>query len=154
MWPYLFLYCFEFRIRNGKYVWHYFVFCIKTAIVFHNLQRCLYWKLAFNVRVFRSPDTEAILNVSVSPGLKLVVVTTISSPTFQSTAVSKVTEFDPLSAVSARWVQVTLRGAPNRSRPPKTAAMCTETYGRHVVSISTAFKRSHVFTSACKSLII
>ena len=75
-----------------------------------------------------SPDTDAILNVSVSHGLKLVVVMTISSPTFQSTAVSKVIVFDPLSAVLARWVQVMVRGAPNRSRPPKTAVMCTETH--------------------------
>ena len=57
-----------------------------------------------------SPDTEAILNVSVSHGLKLVVVMTISSPTFQSTAVSKEIVFDPLAAVFARWVQVMLHG--------------------------------------------
>ena len=73
-----------------------------------------------------SPDTDAILNVSVSHGLKLVVVMTISSPTFQSTAVSKVTFSDPLSAVFARWVQVMVRGAPNRSRPPKTAECAQE----------------------------
>ena len=75
-----------------------------------------------------SPDTETILKVSVSHGLKLVVVMTISSPTFQSTAVSKVIVFDPLSAVLARWVQMMERGAPNRSRPPKTAEMC-----RHIL---------------------
>ena len=73
-----------------------------------------------------SPDTDAILNVSVSHGLKLVVVMTISSPTFQSTAVSKVIFSDPLSAVLARWVQVMERGAPKRSRPPNTAEICTE----------------------------
>ena len=73
-----------------------------------------------------SPDTDAILNVSVSHGLKLVVVMTISSPTFQSTAVSMVIVFDPLSAVLARWVQVMLCGAPNRSRPPKTAEICID----------------------------
>ena len=73
-----------------------------------------------------SSDTEEILNVSVSQGLKLVVVMTISSPALQSTAVSMVIVSDPLSAVLARWVQVMVRGAPNRSRPPKTAATCTE----------------------------
>ena len=71
-----------------------------------------------------SPATDAILNVSVSHGLKLVVVMTISSPMFQSTAVSKMIVFDPLSAVLARCVQVMLYGSPNRSRPPKTAAIC------------------------------
>ena len=79
-----------------------------------------------------SPDTDAILNVSVSHGLKLVVVMTISSPTFQSTTVSKMIIFDPLSAVIARCVQVMVRGAPNRSRPPKTAE-CAQ---KHTVSYS------------------
>ena len=69
-----------------------------------------------------SSDTEEILNVSVSQGLKLVVVMTISSSVLQSTAVSKVIVSDPLSAVLDRWVQVMVRGAPNRSRPPKSAA--------------------------------
>ena len=103
-----------------------------------NLQRCLYCRLAFRVRVIMSSDTDEIVNVSVSQGLKLVVVTTISSPSFQSTAVSTVIVFDPLSAVVARWVQVMSRCAPNRSRLPKTAA----TVSRHIKGILAAVENA------------